>query len=135
MTNIHWFRVSVILILALLNVGCGVYAVTSGRVAIREERGVAHFSERDRSMIGEYFRAHPSKKTPPGQVKREKLSPGLGRGGTLPPGLQGRPLPRELESRLTALPTTQARILLGHDVVLMQRDNRLVLDILHGVAD
>ena len=123
------------LLLALIGTGCGAYAVTSGRVAIREDRGIQHFSERDRAIIGEYFRAQPVKKTPPGLAKREKLPPGLGKRDTLPPGLQGRPLPRDLESRLTALPTTQVRILLGHDVVLIQRDSRVVLDILNGVAD
>lgn len=135
MIKTRWLGVSVILMTALLSTGCGAYAVTSGRVAIREDRGVQRFSERDRAILVEYFRAHPSKKTPPDIAKREKLPPGLGRRDTLPPGLQGRPLPRDLESRLTVLPTTQVRILLGHDVVLIQRDSRLILDILHAVAD
>lgn len=128
-------RIAIILLWALVGAGCGAHAVTSGRVAIREDHGAQHFSERDRAIIVEYFRAHPVKKTPPGLAKREKLPPGLGKRGTLPPGLEGRALPRDLESRLTVLPATQGRILLGHDVVLMQRHNRLVLDILHAVAD
>lgn len=128
-------RLTLILLMAVINSGCGAYAVTSGRVAIREDRGALPFSERDRAIIVEYFRAHPSKKTPPGLTKREKLPPGLGKRDTLLPGLQGRPLPRDLESRLTVLPSTQVRILLGHDVLLIQRDSRLILDILHAVAD
>ena len=128
-------RITLVLLLVVINSGCGAYAITSGRVAIREDRGALHFSERDRAIIVEYFRAHPSKKTPPALAKREKLPPGLGKRETLPPGLQGWSLPRDLESRLTALPTTQVRILLGHDVVLIQRDSRVVLDILNGVAD
>lgn len=128
-------RIALVLLWALIGVGCGAYAVTSGRVAIREDRGALHFSDRDRALIGEYFRAHPEKKTPPGLAKREKLPPGFGKRDTLPRGLEGRLLPRDLESRLTVLPAMQVRILLGYDVLLMQRDSRLILDVLHAVAD
>lgn len=128
-------RITLILLWTVIGTGCGAYAVTSGRVAIREDRGALYFSDRDRVTIEEYYRAHPAKKTPPGLAKREKLPPGLARRDTLPPGLQGRPLPRDLESHLTAVPAAQARILLGHDVLLIQRDTRVVLDILHAVAD
>ena len=135
MATTHLCKASVMLILALIGAGCGAHAVTSGRVAIRDDRSAQHFSERDRAIIEEYFRAHPAKKTPPGLAKREKLPPGLGKRDTLPPGLEGRSLPRDLESRLTVLPAAQARILLGHDVLLIQRNSRLILDILHATAD
>lgn len=128
-------RIALVLMCALISTACGVHAVTSGRVAIRDDRHAVHFSERDRSIMGEYFRAHPVKKAPSGLTKREKLPPGLGKRDTLPPGLEGRPLPRDLESRLSVLPAAQTRILLGNDVVLIQRDGRLILDILHAVAD
>lgn len=128
-------RITLVLLGALISAGCGAYAVTSGRVAIREDNVAQHFSGRDRVLIEEYFRAHPEKKIPPGLAKREKLPPGFTRRDSLPPGLEGRPLPRDLESRLTALPAAQARVLLGHDVLLIQRDTRVVLDILHAVAD
>lgn len=128
-------RLALVLLCALINTACGLHAVTSGRVAIRDDRGAVHFSERDRAIISKYFRAHPIKKAPPGLAKREKLPPGLGRRDTLPSGLDGRPLPRDLESRLTALPAAQERMLLGTDVVLIQRNSRLILDILHAVAD
>lgn len=128
-------RITLILLWALIGTGCSAYAVTSGRVAIRDDGGALHFSERDRVVIGEYFRAHPAKRTPSGLAKREKLPPGLGKRDTLPPSLEGRPLPRDLESRLTVLPATQVRIQLGHDVLLLQRDSRLILDILRTVAD
>lgn len=127
-------RVVLILLWTLLGAGCGVYTATSGRVAIREDNVAQHFSAHDRVLIEEYFRAHPEKKTPPGLAKREKLPPGFKRRHSLPPGLEGRSLPRDLESRLTALPTTQVRILVGYDVLLVQRDTRVVLDFLHAVA-
>lgn len=128
-------RILLIFLPVLVGSGCGVYAVTSGQVAIREDRNALRFSERDRVIIEEYFRAHPEKKTPLAQAKREKLSAGLARHDNLPPGIQGRPLSRDLESRLTVLPAVYVRIHIGHDVVLVQRDNRLVLDILRAVAD
>ena len=128
-------RIALVILWALFHAGCGVHAVTSGRVAIREDRAVLNFSERDRAIIREYYRAHTVKKTPPGLAKREKLPSELGKRDTLPSGLEGRPLPRDLELRLTALPAGQTRILLGNDVLLIQRDNRLILDILYAVTD
>jgi len=118
-------------------IGCAAHTVTSGRVVIRDDRAVveARFSDRDRAIMGEYYRAAKPKKTPPGLAKREPLPPGLARRDTLPPGLQGRLLPRELEARLTVLPAAQVRVIIGRDIVLMQRDTRVVLDILYGVAD
>lgn len=128
-------RLILILLPVLISSGCGAYAVTSGRVAIRDDRAYPHFNERDRILIEQYFQTHPPKKTPPGPAKQEKSLPRLAKRDTLPPGLQGRSLPRDLESRLTVLPAAQVRILLGHDVVLIQRDTRVVLDILHAAAD
>jgi len=117
--------------------GCAAHAVTSGRVVVRDDRAVAapRFHERDRAAIEQYYRSVKPKKMLPGLTKRESLPPGLARRDTLPPGLQGRLLPRELEARLTVLPVAQARVVIGRDVVLMQRDTRVVLDILYGVAD
>lgn len=129
-------RITLTLLWVVIASGCGAYAITSGRVAIRDDHQAAlNFSERDRAAIAAYYRAHPEKKTPPGLAKREKLPSGLAKRDKLPPGLQGRPLPRDLESRLTAVPAAYVRIVLGRDVLLMQRDTRLVLDILYGVAD
>lgn len=126
-----------ILLIALTAAGCATHAATSGRVVIRDDHAAAavHFSDRDRAILEEYYRTAKPKKTPPGLAKREALPPGLTKRDTLPPGLQGRLLPRELEARLTVLPAAQARVIIGRDIVLMQRDTRVVLDILYGVAD
>ena len=126
-----------ILLFVTMVAGCAAHAVTSGRVVVRDDRAVAapRFHERDRAAIEQYYRSAKPKKPPPGQAKREALPPGLARRDTLPPGLQGRSLPRELESRLTALPANQVRVIVGRDIVLIQRDTRVVLDILYGVAD
>ncbi len=126
-----------ILFAALVVTGCATHAVTSGRVVVRDDRAAValRFSDRDRVIIQEHYRAAKPKKAPPGLAKRERLPPGLAKRDTLPPGLQWRLLPRQLESRLAALPAAYARVIVGHDVVLMNRDTRVVLDILYGVAD
>ncbi len=126
-----------ILLLVLTAAGCAAHAVTSGRVVVRDDRAVAElrFSDRDRVFIEQHYRATKPKKAPPGLAKRERLPPGLAKRDTLPPGLQGRLLPRELESRLAVLPVAYVRVIIGRDVVLMNRDTRVVLDILYGVAD
>lgn len=130
-------RIMIILLLAAATAGCATYAMTSGRVAIRDDRAAVElrFSARDRALIDDYYRQAPkAKRTPPGLAKREQLPPGLARGGQLPPGLQGRGLPSDLERSLTALPAAYVRLVVGRDVVLMKRDTRVVLDVVYGVV-
>lgn len=130
------WKYSWVMFLTLLVMGCAAHTVTSGRVVIRDDRATAEarFSDRDRAIMEEYYRVAKPKKAPPGLGKREPLPPGLARRDTLPPGLQGRLLPRELETRLTVLPAAQVRVIIGRDIVLMQRDTRVVLDILYGAT-
>lgn len=114
-------------VLVLLLTGCSAHTATSGRIAIRDDRAIVEtrFSDRDRTIVQEYYRI----------TKPKKASTGLAKRDVLPPGLQGKPLPRDLVGRLSPLPATQSRIIVGQDIVLMQRDTRVVLDILYGVAD
>jgi len=132
-----WDRSFAVVLTALVVTGCAAHTMTSGRVVVRDDRAAVelHFSDRDRALIAEHYRVTKPKKTPPGLAKREQLPPGLAKRDSLPPGLQGRSLPRELESRLAALPAGYVRVVIGRDVVLMNRDTRVVLDILYGVAD
>jgi len=132
-----WDKSLPVVLAVLIVTGCAAHSVTSGRVVVRDDRAAVelHFSDRDRVLIEEHYRAKKSKKVPPGLAKREQLPPGLAKRDTLPPGLQGRLLPRELESRLAVLPAAYVRVIIGRDVVLMNRDTRVVLDILYGVAD
>jgi hypothetical protein len=132
-----WVKLLSVVLVALVLAGCAVHAVTSGRVAVRDDRAAMelHFSDRDRTRIEEHYRNAKPKKAPPGLAKRERLPAGLAKRDTLPPGLQGRSLPRELESRLAVLPSAYVRVIIGRDIVLMHRDTRVVLDILYGVAD
>ena len=116
-----------ILIITVVLTGCtNIPLNTSGRVMARNEIGQVdiRFSDQDRRLIQDYYRRPAqSKKTPPGLAKR----------GTLPPGLQGRGLPGDLETSLARLPAGYVRLLIGADIVLMHRDTRVVFDIIYGV--
>jgi len=100
---------------------------------------VVVFGPEDPTIIKEYY-AKGSKGLPPGLAKRERLPPGLQRqlqrNGTLPPGLAKKlePLPRELEVRLTPLPPGYVRVVVGTDVIILNKTTQKVLDILRDVA-
>jgi hypothetical protein len=132
-----WEKLLPVVLASLVVAGCATHAATSGRVVVRDDRATVElrFGDRDRALIEEHYRTAKPKKTPPGLAKRERLPPGLAKRDSLPPGLQGRSLPRELESRLAVLPAAYVRLIIGRDMVLMNRNTRVVLDILYGVAD
>ncbi len=73
---------------------------------------------------------------PPGLANKESLPPGLQkhleRDGKLPPGLEKRNLPPGLEGKLRKR-KGQDRVIVGNDVVLIERATGLVLDILENV--
>ena len=101
------------------------------------------FSAEERRIIEEYYhQGGKSKKKglPPGLAKRGgNLPPGLqkklDRDGRLPPGLQKRlePLPVDLDRRLPRLPDTWERVVLEHDVILIDRRTNRILDIIENV--
>lgn len=74
---------------------------------------------------------------PPGLVKRDRLPPGLqkqlDRNGRLPPGLDRRALPEDLEGRLPDRTDTE-RVIIGSDVVLIEKGTDLVLDVIRDVV-
>lgn len=100
------------------------------------------FSELERQLTRDFFRRQggnfrgKSTQLPPGLAKRQTLPPGLAmqiqRNGILPPGLAKRNLPPGLASRLPALPLGQQRLIVGNDVVLVERATGLILDVLRG---
>ena len=109
------------------------------RAAERRDR----FAEDDRVVVRNFYAQNPSS-LPPGLAKRGgNLPPGLAkRGGNLPPGLsRGQavtaeyeehllPLPRELEIRLPPPPHEVIRRILGHDIVMIDKQTKKVLDVL-----
>ena len=58
----------------------------------------------------------------------------MARNGKLPPGLQGRALPNDLERRLSPLPENYVRLKVGGDLVLMNRQTQVVMDVIYDVA-
>lgn len=115
--------------------GCTTYPSTSGRVVVHEKNTHVEvaFSDRDRSLIREYYHRH----LPPGLAKRSSLPPGLQkqvqRRGHLPPGLEGKRLPHELEMQLSSLPEGYVRLRVGVDVVLMNMHTYVVVDVVEDI--
>jgi hypothetical protein len=76
------------------------------------------FSDQDRALIRDYYRVN-YRNLPPGLAKKGKLPPGhamkLYRTQSVPPGLDWRYLPENLERRLSRLPDDYVRIIVGAD--------------------
>lgn len=123
--------------LPLLLSGCAGMEITSGSVVLTDhgtQAGIA-FTSRDRSIIAGYYANLPAhRRMPPGLARREHLPPGLVKRDRLPRGLRGRGLPADLERQLHALPSGYVRIVVGNDLVLMNRTSREVLDIYRDVV-
>jgi hypothetical protein len=100
-----------------------------------EGHGHEAYSDHDRD-IHDWYRAHYSN-LPPGLAKHDRLPPGLERQlvvrGTLPPGLQKKmqPCPRELETMLPPPPPNYAHVVIGGNLVLINRSNFQVADVFH----
>jgi hypothetical protein len=116
------------LLLASILSGCASYTSTSGRVAIKDDTSVVdvRISDHDRGLIEHYYKnSYKNKKGLPSRLaKRDKL----------PPGLQSEPLPYELERKLARLPSPYVRVRVGQDIVLMDRNTRVIFDIVYGVG-
>jgi len=121
--------------------GCQTYPTrTSGSVEVGNEntRVKLVFSDHDRKLIHQHYKYSKRKKMPPGLAKKRHLTPGhqkhIKKHGRLPPGLEGRYLPNDLEDRLDRLPKDYVRIRIGTDILLMERSTRLILDVITDVA-
>lgn len=106
----------------------------------------AVFSQKDAKIIRDYYEAlnkqeqeHKAKEKglPPGLAKREQLPPGLQqhleRHGKLPPGLEKKRLPGDLDKRLSPVPKGYKRLIVGRDVVLVDERTQVIADILTDV--
>ena len=138
--NKKLFLVFVVLIASNM-IGCTTTpTVDSGSIEVRTEDINARvaFHEKDREIIKSYYsHKEKSKSMPPGLAKKDTPPPGLQKHivkhGELPPGLQGRSLPYELENKLTPLPKGFVRLKVGGDVVLMNEKTRIVVDVILGI--
>lgn len=107
------------------------------RRLIRDFFGVQATGQKNKSAAkGKSGKKGKSGEMPPGLTKRDSLPPGLQnqlqKNGKLPPGLAKRDLPSGLEGRLPKR-KGQQRLIVGNDVVLIERATGLVLDILVDV--
>lgn len=133
------YRYVLFALMVLMLGGCATYGATSGRVVIKDDDSVVdvRISDHDRSLIEHYYKkSYKNRKgLPPGLAKRGgNLPPGLAKRDKLPPGLQGDPLPYELERQLTKLSTSYVRVRVGQDIVLMDRKTRVVFDVVYDIA-
>ncbi len=128
----------------LLLQGCAGHVDRAGVVWHGDNTRVAVvFGDDDRRIIHDYYhryrdRHRHGRGLPPGLAKREHLPPGLARqvrrNGTLPPGLERRSLPHDLERRLRPLPAGYVRIQVGGDIVLMNERTRVMVDVIKDIV-
>lgn len=125
-------KYAIIVLAGILLGGCASYTTTSGRVVINDDTTVAsaRIDARERALIRDYYVGEKGRPLKSGG----NLPPGLAIRDKLPPALQGEPLPYELERRLAKLPSSRARVRVGQDVVLMDRNTRVIFDIIYGIA-
>jgi len=120
----------------------GIGSGTSGKVVVQDQDVTVAvvFSDRARQLIERYYsgKSTKKKKTPPGLAKKDRLPPGLEKqlqkNGELPPGLQERGLPADLENMLSKLPEGYARLVFGTDIVLENTRTRVIVDIMKDIA-
>jgi len=119
--------------------GCATHSATSGRVVIKDDRGVVdiRFSDHDRELIHSYYSGQHGRGRglPPGLAKRQQLPPGLAKRDRLPPGLDSVPLPSDLERQLSRLPSGYVRVRIGRDIVLHDTRTRVIFDIVYNVPN
>ena len=131
-------RALIFLGLPVLLSGCAGMELTSGNVVLTDSGTSAGlvFTSSERTLIARYYSNLPRhKRMPPGLAKREgRLPPGLVKRDRLPRGLRGRGLPSDLDRKLHALPDGYVRIVIGNDLVLMNRATREVMDIYRDVV-
>lgn len=132
------------IVLSALIAGCattqtGGPTLDRGAVIVESEdiRAAIVFSDRDRRHIRDYYKSYKHKALPPGLAKKHELPPGLRKHiekyGKLPPGIESRRLPDDLERTLRRLPAGYIRVQVGGDVLLMNERTRYVLDMIWDV--
>jgi len=131
--------------LSALIAGCvttpgGSPTVDSGAVVVESEdfRAAIVFGDNDRREIRHYYKSkYKSKALPPGLTKKHELHPGLRnhiqKYRELPPGIEGKKLPMDLERILRPIPEGNVRIRIGGDILLVNERTRYILDVMFDV--
>jgi hypothetical protein len=105
--------------------------VYPARAAANATERAILFSGGDRQAIDQYFRRHAAQGAENGGKARK--DPLLIR-DRLPQGVATRPLPFALDRELPALPSGYARLIVGRDVLLVERRSRTIVDIMREVV-
>ncbi len=142
------FALSIMMLFLLI--GCQTLPRTTGgniEVATQGAKLGLYFTDRERALVHhhyQYAKKHNKKHkkkpkhVPPGLAKKKQLPPGLQkqlvRHGTLPPGLQGRSLPIDLDKQMHRLHQDYIRVIVGSDIVLMNKKTRVIFDVMLGAA-
>jgi hypothetical protein len=115
----------------------GVPAKEHGQGHDKDKKGSEYrYSDHDREEMHHWYRGHLGN-LPPGLAKKDRLPPGLEKQlrvrGTLPPGLRDRiqPCPEDLRHLLPPPPPDCEQVIIGGNLVLMNRRTSVVLDIFH----
>jgi hypothetical protein len=101
-----------------------------------DDRGEHFYKDHDREAIRGWYDEHRNH-LPPGLAKKDQLPPGLEKQlverGTLPPGLRNKiePCPEDLERRLPPPPPDYAHVVIGGNIVLLNRRTYVVADFFH----
>jgi len=142
-------------VVMVLAVGGPAMAQSSGSGAMTTDKAMdVVFTTLEKRLIREYYgersrerhaddddksgkKGKKNKEMPPGLAKKESLPPGLARqlqrNGKLPPGLEKRRLPQDLERRLPPRDRRFERVVVDTDVVLIETATNVVLDVLIDV--
>ncbi len=126
------YRVCRYLLFVLLSFalgGCAVYTATSGQVVLKDDSQAVEvrFTADDRAAVQSYYQQSWS---------RNNVWPRINIvvGKALPSGTRGEPLPRDLEQKLSPLPSSYVRLRVGRDIVLLEKQTRMVRDILRATG-
>ncbi len=106
--------------------------VYPARAAANSTERAILFTGEDRQTIDHFFRRHSGARADREEPKGRR-EPLLIR-ERLPQGASTRPLPPALDSQLPPLPSGYARLILGRDVLLVERRSKTILDIMREVV-
>jgi hypothetical protein len=115
-----------VLLAASMSVGgCATAVLSTDRLTFSDAQmsSGASIDNHDRALIHRWYHRHG------GQPGPGMLPPGLVKMDILSPDLRGQPLPPALAARLTSLPYGYVRRVIGHDIVLLRRHDRRVIDL------
>ncbi len=96
------------------------------------------FTDSDRRIIHDYYRVD-YRALPPGLARKGKLPPGHAKRfrthQPLPPDVEWRHLPGNVERQLSRLPDGYVRIVVGASVAIMNVRTRILFDVIDDIDD